>query len=186
MERSAYKRRQAAKSRSLSDAVQRARVRLAEDIDNVAERRISDLTRLEMLKGELDGIFSQIPKTDQRFELILVPSAPVRLWLDMFTYVAREPENGNYCLIRNGPDGPEVLAESSVATEIIGRVIDYVADELVRRERQLHGYAQLERRMQTPARHIRRPAMRLSVAFFIIGLVTGILALLSFFYLAPI
>lgn len=185
MERSEQKSRQATASRSLSEAVQRARRRLAEDIDDEAGRRASDLTRLQMLKGELDGIFEQIPETDQRFELILVPSAPVRLWIDMFAYVARDWESGKYRLMRNGADGPEALVETRSAAEITNHVIDYVAEELVRHERQLHGYAQLERRMNW-SRRGRRPRLGTTAAFFAVGVITGILALLAFFYLAPI
>lgn len=185
MERSEQKSRQATASRSLGDAVQRARLRLAEDIDDEAGRRVSDLTRLQMLKGELDGIFEQIPKTSQRFELILVPSAPVRLWIDMFAYVARDWDSGKYRLMRNGADGPEALVETRSSTEIADHVIDYVAEELVRHERQLHGYAQLERRMSRSRRR-KLPRLSTTAAFFAVGVMTGILALLVFFYLAPI
>lgn len=183
MERSEQKSGTAAGSRSLSDAVRSARIRLAEDIDGIADRRISDLTRLDMLKGELEGIFEQVPKTDERFELVLVPSTPVRLWIDMFTYVTREPVNGHYCLIRNGREGPRALAESQSASAIADRVIDYVAGELVKRERQLQGYAELERRLTPPPpapEPRRRPAVGIIVWAFVVGMLTGMVALLAF------
>ena len=74
-----------AATRSLHDAVRKARVEEAYQLDETADRRDSEIARLELLKAELEAVFAEVPANDDRFTLMLVPSRPARLWIDLFT-----------------------------------------------------------------------------------------------------
>src|SRR5215467_57408 len=89
-----------ATSRSLREAVRQARVEEAGRLDQAADRRDSEIVKLELLKAELEPVFEDIPG-DDRFCLTLVPSRPARLWIDLFTYAAIADQTGGYLLVRN-------------------------------------------------------------------------------------
>ena len=67
-------------------------------LDETADNRDSEIARLELLKAELQSVFADVPAHDDRFSLTLVPSRPARLWIDVFTYVCVDDENGTYLL----------------------------------------------------------------------------------------
>ena len=71
-----------APSRSLRDAIQKARLEEAEQLDRSADTRDGEIARLELLKAELETVFAELPSQDDRFNLALVPSRPARLWID--------------------------------------------------------------------------------------------------------
>ena len=130
-----------APSRSLREAILHERIKEAESLDRVAERRSSELARLEILEASLEQVFHEIPQNDDRFELILTPGKPARLWIDMFTHVVMDRAARSYRLIWNSEKGRKILAESDDVAEICERVMDYVAGQIVARERQLAGLA---------------------------------------------
>ena len=98
-----------AATRSLHEAVRKARVEEAYRLDEAADHRDSEIARLELLKAELESVFAEIPTNDDRFTLMLVPSRPARLWIDLFTYVAVEDTSGAYLFIRNSESGRRTL-----------------------------------------------------------------------------
>lgn len=128
-----------APSRSLREAILHERIKEAESLNRVAERRSSELARLEILEASLEQIFQDIPQNDDRFELILTPGKPARLWIDMFAHVVMDRAARVYRLIWNSEKGRKILAESEDVAEICERVMDYVAGQIVARERQLAG-----------------------------------------------
>ena len=77
-----------AASRSLREAIRKARLDEAERLDLSADHRDGEIARLDLLKAELEAVFAEIPDHDDRFNLVLVPSRPARLWIDLFTYAA--------------------------------------------------------------------------------------------------
>ncbi|MGD9196443.1 MAG: hypothetical protein PVH10_10450, partial [Methyloceanibacter sp.] len=87
MDRSAKVLKHPAASRSLREAIRRARLEEAERLDEAADHRDGEFARLELLKSELEAVFADIPTNDDRFNLALVPTRPARLWIDLFTYV---------------------------------------------------------------------------------------------------
>lgn len=166
-----------ATSRSLREAVRQARVEEAGKLDRSADRRDSEIARLELLKAELEPVFADIPSGDDRFCLALVPSRPARLWIDLFTYAAIDDQSGGYLFIRNSEGGRRTLFSSPSQAEMADRIMDHMAREIVRRERQ-------EQPLQEPAPvahkdlldiEPERPGLwpRWILAAFAIGLLTG-------------
>lgn len=183
MESSQSRQRESATSRSLREAIRQERMREAFAIDDQAERRSNELARLEVLKASLETVYDEIPEGDDRFELALAQSTPARLWIDMFTHVAMDPASHVYRLVRNARQGHRVLAETRDVTEMAERVMEYIAQQVVARERELEGLAEYERR-EAPSQGRRRGSrVGLAIAAFLIGLLTGVVGLFALGYL---
>ncbi len=161
---------------SLREAIHLARVHEAEDIDTSVDRRSTEMARLEVLYAAVEQVFDDIPIEDDRFALTLVPSQPARLWLDIFTYVAMDSSGEVYRLIRNSGTGRTVLVETHDVGMMAGRITEYVAREIVVRERHASGFS-YERLPRRPKHKSRTGAV---IASFIIGLLAGIAGLLAF------
>lgn len=164
-----------ATSRSLHEAVRIARVEEAYRLDEAADRRDSEIARLELLKTELEAVFAEVPAKDDRFSLILVPSRPARLWVDLFTYAAIDDASGAYLFVRNGENGRRTLFSSTHVGDMADRITSYMAREIVRRERQEAALLEPLHREDGPAP---RPAQAgagtdIVIAAFAIGLLTG-------------
>jgi len=181
MDKRDNKRGDSAPSRSLSEAILQERLKEAESIDHATDRRGSEMARLEILKAALERAFEEIPETDDRFALILTPSEPARLWIDMLAYVVMDVPARTYRFIWNGGSGRKVLAESDEVAEIRNRVLEYVAGQIIARERQLQGLV-TERFPAHRGRH-RRRAATVVIWAFLIGILTGAFCLLALAYL---
>jgi len=171
-----------APSRSLREAILEERLKEAESIDRVTDRRGSELARLEILEANLGDAFDDIPEADDRFALLLSPSEPARLWVDMLAYVAMDAPARTYRLIWNGGAGRRVLAETEDVAEMKNHVLDYVAGQIVARERQLQGLADRQA-MRAPVSSRARRGIGIVVWAFVIGLLTGAFCLLALAYL---
>lgn len=136
MDESVKKLARPALSRSLREAIRKARVDEAERLDRSADRRDGEIARLELLKAELEAVFAELPQHDDRFSLVLVPSRPARLWIDLFTYAAIDDSSGAYLFVRNSESGRRTLFSATNVTDIADRITRYMAQEIVRRERQ--------------------------------------------------
>jgi hypothetical protein len=169
-----------APSRSLRDAIHKARLDEAEHLDRTADFRDGEIARLELLKAELETVFAELPSHDDRFNLALVPSRPARLWIDLFTYAAIDEGSGTYLFVRNSENGRRTLFSSPNVADVADRITRYMAREIVRRER-------LEAALVDSARN--RPfdgegkssglGMGIVIAAFVIGLLTGVVGLFA-------
>lgn len=174
-----------AASRSLREAIGRARLEEAERLDRTADHRDGELARLELLKAELDAVFADIPGHDDRFNLALVPSRPARLWVDLFTYVAVDEDTNAYLFMRNSENGRRTLFRASNVVETADRITDYVAGEIVRRERMEAGLVQPASRPHgTDAEPKPRLNTRMVILSFIVGLLTGAVGLFAAVWLS--
>ena len=168
-----------AASRSLREAVRKARLEEAERLHISADNRDGEIARLELLKAELETVFAGLPSNDDRFNLVLVPSRPARLWIDLFTY-ATVDDSGAYLFVRNSESGRRTLYSSSNIPEIADRITRYMAHEIVHRER-------MEGALAEPGRASRlglepapaRTGMGVVIAAFAIGVVTGAVGLFA-------
>jgi len=161
---------------SLRDAIHLARVQEAEDLDKSVDRRSIEMARLEVLHASVEHVFDDIPIEDDRFALALVPSKPARLWIDIMTYVAMDNSGEIYRMIRNEGTGRRVLVETDDVGVMSGRITEYVAHEIVSRERQASGVSY--DRIFTRTKSDGRPW--LVIAAFIVGVLTGVAGLLSY------
>ena len=132
-----------AASRSLREAIRKARLDEAEQLDRTADARDGEIARLELLKAELETVFSELPSHDDRFNLALVPSRPARLWIDLFTYAAIDEGSGAYLFVRNSENGRRTLFSSTNVADMADRITSYMAREIVRRERHRGGAASI-------------------------------------------
>jgi hypothetical protein len=162
-----------AASRSLSEAIRKARLEEAEHLDRAADLRDSEIARLELLKADLETVFAELPPHDDRFNLALVPSRPARLWIDLFTYAAIDEASGAYLFVRNSEEGRRTLYSSTNVADMADRITRYVAREIVRRERLEAALAQAP--PIEPLTAPRPSGINLSVviAAFAIGLLAG-------------
>ena len=168
-----------AASRSLREAIRKARLEEAERLDLAADHRDGEIARLELLKAELEAVFAELPNHDDRFNLVLVPSRPARLWIDLFTYAAIDDASGVYLFIRNSENGRRTLFSSSNVADVADRITRYMAHEIVHRERleaSLIGPNRVGRLGSEPARPV--TGMGVVIAAFAIGLLTGAAGLL--------
>ncbi len=174
-----------AASRSLREAIRKARLEEAERLDVTADHRDGEIARLELLKAELEMVFAEVPKHDDRFNLALVPSRPARLWIDLFTYVAVDEVTGAYLFIRNSENGRRTLFTAGNVADMTDRITTHVAHEIVRRER-------MEAALLEPSPHRKilmepdgaGPSMAVVLSAFVIGLVTGAAGLFAAVWLS--
>ena len=162
-----------ATSRSLREAIQSVRLDEATRLDQTADKRDSEIARLELLKAELQSVFADVPAHDERFSLTLVPSRPARLWIDVFTYVCVDDENATYQLVRNSEQGRRTLFSSVNVADMADRITSHMAREIVRRERQEAALLEPSRKdvlAETPASG---SGTGVVAAAFIIGILTG-------------
>lgn len=174
MKKSDNKVDQPATATSLREAIHLARVQEAQEIDKTVDRRSTEMARLEVLHAAVEHVFEDIPIEDDRFSLALVPSRPARLWIDIMTYVAMDNSAEIYRMIRNEGTGRRVMVETDDVGVMAGRITEYVAREIVTRERYASGFSY--DRIMTRRRDKGRAGV--VVAAFIIGLLTGAAALM--------
>jgi len=169
-----------ATSRSLREAIQSARLEEAMRLDQTADSRDSEIARLELLKAELQSVFADVPAHDERFSLTLVPSRPARLWIDVFTYVCIDEENGAYLLVRNSEQGRRTLFSSVNVADMADRITSHMAREIVRRERQEAALLEPSRRDERLVEAVASGSgTGVVAAAFILGMLTGAAGLLA-------
>src|SRR4029079_15728487 len=128
----------------------------------------------------LEAVFTELPTHDDRFNLVLVPSRPARLWIDLFTYAAIDDASGAYLFLRNSENGRRTLFSSNNVADVADRITRYMAHEIVHRER-------LEAALIGPSpwarvgaeRALAGAGMGVVIAAFAIGLLTGAAGLLA-------
>jgi len=168
-----------AATRSLREAIIKARLDEAEQIDRTADARDGEIARLELLKAELETVFAELPAHDERFNLALVPSRPARLWIDLFTYAAIEETSGAYLFVRNSENGRRTLFSSNNVADMVDRITRYVAREVVRRERLEAALVDSGRTATLDGERRSGSGMGVVIAAFVIGLLTGAVGLFA-------
>jgi hypothetical protein len=163
-----------AASRSLREAIRKARLEEAERLDLSADRRDGEIARLELLKAELEAVFAELPGHDDRFNLVLVPSRPARLWIDLFTYAVIDDASGAYLFVRNSENGRRTLFSATNVTDIADRITRHMAQEIVRRERHEAAFSETGRMIAMGADPgASGAAMGVVIGAFAIGILTG-------------
>jgi hypothetical protein len=163
-----------AASRSLREAIRKARLEEADRLDRSADRRDGEIARLELLKAELETVFAELPGHDDRFNLVLVPSRPARLWIDLFTYAVVDDASGAYLFVRNSENGRRTLFSATNATDMADRITRYMAQEIVRRERQEAAFGETSRVVALGGdTGVSGAAIGVVIGAFAIGILTG-------------
>jgi hypothetical protein len=175
MKKTGKKLDQPATATSLREAIHLARVEEAENLDDTVERRSTEMARLEVLHASVEHVFEDISFEDDRFALALVPSRPARLWIDILTYVAMDNSGEIYRMIRNEGTGRKVIVETDDVGVMAGRITEFVAREIVARERYTSGFDFDRVNVRTK----RKGRTGLIIAAFIIGILTGMAGLMA-------
>jgi hypothetical protein len=178
MDESVKKVARPAASRSLREAIRKARVEEATRLDRSADRRDGEIARLELLKAELEAVFAELPTHDDRFNLVLVPSRPARLWIDLFTYAAIDDASGAYLFVRNSESGRRTLFSATNVSDIADRITRYMALEIVRRERQEAALNETGRVVALGGEVQSRNEIGVVIGAFAVGILTGAVGLL--------
>jgi hypothetical protein len=93
--------------------------------------------QLDALRGRLEPLFAAIPADAEGFDLGFVTHSKPRLFIDMLTHVAFDPESRAFRLVQETRNGRRVLLETLDETVLVSRITDHVAERLVARERAL-------------------------------------------------
>jgi hypothetical protein len=173
-----------AASRSLREAIRKARLEEAERLDVTADLRDGEIARLDLLKAELETVFADVPPSDDRFNLALVPSHPARLWIDLFTYVLVDDGSGAYLFVRNSENGRRTLFSSTNVVDMVDRITRYAAQEIVRRERLEAGLEPVPMGRAFAEAPPSGSGMGVVVAAFVIGILTGAAGLFAAVWLS--
>ena len=174
-----------APNRSLREAIRKARLEEAELLDATADTRDGEIARLELLKAELETVFAEIPRNDDRFNLVLAPSRPARLWIDLFTYAAIDDSSGAYLFVRNSENGRRTLFSANTVAEMADRITTYTAQEIVRRERMEQALLETAPRQKSVlGTESSDPGTGIVLAAFVVGVITGAAGLFAAVWLS--
>lgn len=125
----------------LADAVREVKNWIADRDDVVVEMREASRMRLELLAQELQPVFDETPKDLEQFDFTISSGLQPRLWIDATAHVAMGRDRRVYRFVRDTRLGRVVLAESAEMKTVAARVIRYVAERLIERQRMLEGDA---------------------------------------------
>lgn len=193
----------AAPVRSLKEAIRKARMAQAERTDAMIDLRAAEITRLELLLEEVEALLTPMEGDAARFDLAqfdlaLTQGQTPRLWIDMLAFVAMGRDRKTYRFVRDTRSGRQLLAESGDAKDVARAVLDYVAHQIIEREKALADLpaTELEPRPGFPAvadaPHASEaplaPARRRSgwavACAFLLGAAAGAAGLLAYAYFA--
>lgn len=123
----------------LADAMREIKNAAADRDDVVVDIREAQRTRLELLAEDLQPVFADIPRDDDRFDLAISAGAQPRLWIDAVAHVTMGRDRRSYRFLRDTRLGRVVLAETSDMKQVADQVTRYIAERLVERQRALDG-----------------------------------------------
>ncbi len=124
-----------AKHDQFTEALKKARLAEAAQVDallNVKEARSLRLAALrELLLPQLQGH----PMAQGFTELAIQPGDTPRLWIDLITSVAMEPDTRNFRLEQERDGRREVLHETSNLEDMAREVLKHIAHRVIAREK---------------------------------------------------
>jgi len=148
----------------LRDALRQARIESAERSAVVVDLRDAEAARLETLNDALDDLFAEMPSDVELFDRGIGRGDPIRLWIDVISYVVMGRDKRTYRFLQDSRNGRIVLAESPEVEDIVEAVTKYAARRIIERERALASDEHaLGRRWQ-------------AIRIFVLGLVVGFAA----------
>lgn len=124
-------------SPSLREALRRARATSAERSGVLVELRTAELARLDLLKEQLETLFSQVSRDVDLFDAAILPGDPARLFVDVLGFVEMGRDKRTYRFFHDTRYGRQLIAESDRLPKIVEAITDYVAHRIVEREKAL-------------------------------------------------
>ncbi len=174
---------------SLSDTIRQVKSRQADQSDVVVDMKEAELARIELLGEALESVASEVPSGHDQFEFAVSKGEPPRYWVDMTTFVAMGSDKRTYRLLKDTRHGRTVLAESGDKSDIAKHITEYVAEQVLEKQKLFEGErlsakaiaareaeiaADIEKSKQMSKR---KPSRML---WFMLGLIVGVGALLAY------
>jgi hypothetical protein len=122
-------------SRRLADAVRAAKITAAQRSDVVIDIREADRARLEIFADEMQPVVDEMPAGDDLFDFTISGGPQPRYWVDGTAHVSMARDRRTYRFVRETRIGRKTLAESTHPREIADRVLAYVAERIVERDK---------------------------------------------------
>ena len=122
---------------TLRAALRVARVEEAERAQAVADLHGIELSRLELLRDEIEPLLAQIPEGIEMFDAGLMPGPRPRLFIDMIAFVEMSRDKRHYRFVQDRRHGRTILAESDRLDVMADAIAAYIARRLVEREKVL-------------------------------------------------
>ena len=120
---------------SLTDAVRRARLEVAERSNAVHDLRMAEQSKLEALRDVLKPVLHALPREADLFDHGLVPGDRPRFYVDMIAFVEMSRDRRSFRFLMDTPDGRKLLGESDDVQVMANAVTNYLGRRLVERER---------------------------------------------------
>lgn len=122
---------------AFDNALRQARLAEAAHYEAVLGIKDAKSLRLQVLKDDIAAVIAHSREARQVFDLALVPGEPPKLWIDLITWVAMEPDYRTYRLVQDNQAGRDILHETADRGEMVERLKQYMAHRIIARERQM-------------------------------------------------
>jgi hypothetical protein len=121
----------------LASALRRARAESAEHSAAVAEVRLAEIGRLELLAEALAPVLAQTPEECDIFDVAVSPGARPRLFIDQIGFVEMETDRRTYRFLQDTRHGRILLKTADDIDTMVDAITDYIAHRLIEREKAL-------------------------------------------------
>lgn len=182
---------------SLTEAVRRARLEVAERSNAVHDLRMAEQSKLEALRDVLKPVLHALPREADLFDHGLVPGDRPRFYVDMIAFVEMSRDRRSFRFLMDTPDGRKLLGESDDVQVMANAVTNYLGRRLVERERAIASALSFESLPEEPkplelevqkdtitampvVTEIVRNERGSSFGSFLIGLALGIIGLYAY------
>lgn len=123
----------------LANAMNKIRSAQADRDDVVVEMKHTKVSRLELLRDDLQPVQDDIPYDNEMFDFALLKGDTPRLWVDMTSFVRMGVDGREYEFVKDTRMGRVILGHGSSRKKMGEHVTDYVAERLLERERMIEG-----------------------------------------------
>ncbi len=123
----------------LANAMNKIRTAQADRDDVVVEMKHTKVSRLELLRDDLQPVLEDIPYDNEMFDFALVKGDAPRLWIDMTSFVRMGADGREYEFVKDTRMGRVILGRGSSRKKMGEHITDYVAERILERERMIEG-----------------------------------------------
>lgn len=123
----------------LANAMNKIRTAQADRDDVVVEMKHTKVSRLELLRDDLQSVQDDIPYDNEMFDFALMKGDTPRLWIDMTSFVRMGADGREYEFVKDTRMGRVILGRGSSRKKMGEHITDYVAERLLERERMIEG-----------------------------------------------
>lgn len=123
----------------LANAMNKIRTAQADRDDVVVEMKHTKVSRLELLRDDLQPVLDDIPYDNEMFDFALKKGETPRLWIDVTSFVRMGADGREYEFVKDTRMGRVILGRGGSRKKMGAHITDYVAERLLERERMIEG-----------------------------------------------